>query len=187
MYRFDAWWLPDGDTHLPWVMRRVERRVKGRLTYQYHKYEGALPWCRGRRTAVDVGAPLVTARGDTSGAMPRLGRNEAGFGHQLRIQLVVLLLELHPDRHMAPFNSGRHLKGHLVLAGAAVGRSDVTHQRADAAYENLHITQFDMSTQAGTPEHDQLTGPCGLHVKVGMPLTSGSDVICTHRLVGSPI
>lgn len=56
MVRFDAWFMPDGECHMPSVMTQVNRRVKGRLTYQYHKYEGGLAWCRRRRTAVDVGA-----------------------------------------------------------------------------------------------------------------------------------
>lgn len=56
MIQFDAWWLPDGETHLPEWMTKVNRRVDGRLTYQYHKYEAALKLCRSRRLAIDVGA-----------------------------------------------------------------------------------------------------------------------------------
>lgn len=58
MFRFDDWWMPDGETHLPKIMARHDRRVKGRLTYQFHKYEGALAHCRSRRVAVDVGAHI---------------------------------------------------------------------------------------------------------------------------------
>jgi FkbM family methyltransferase len=53
---FDQWYLPDGETHLQSWMTQVNRRVDGRLTYQYHKYEAAVAWCKQRRTAVDVGA-----------------------------------------------------------------------------------------------------------------------------------
>jgi len=58
MIRFDQWWLPDGEAHLPEWMRQNNRVVDGRLTYQYHKYEGVLTYCppARRRVAVDVGA-----------------------------------------------------------------------------------------------------------------------------------
>lgn len=58
MIRFDAWWFPDGETQLPDEMSKVNLRVDGRLTWQYHKYVAALsllPLDR-RRVAVDVGA-----------------------------------------------------------------------------------------------------------------------------------
>lgn len=56
MITFDQWQLPDGETHLPEWMRTTNRRVDGRLTYQYHKYEAAIRHCRQRRVAIDVGA-----------------------------------------------------------------------------------------------------------------------------------
>ena len=56
MIRFDGWMLPDGEAHLQQWMTSVDQRVDGRLTYQSSKYRAALRNCRGRRTAVDVGA-----------------------------------------------------------------------------------------------------------------------------------
>jgi len=57
MIQFDGtWWFPDGEQHIPQWMTDADRRVEGRLTYQYHKYEIALGLCQQWRTAVDVGA-----------------------------------------------------------------------------------------------------------------------------------
>jgi len=56
MVKFDAWWLPDGETHLPEWMARTDLRVAGRLTYQYRKYALALTRCARRQVAVDIGA-----------------------------------------------------------------------------------------------------------------------------------
>lgn len=56
MIAFDRWFLPDGEQHLQTWMTHANRRVDGRLSYQYHKYEAALKHCRQRRVAVDVGA-----------------------------------------------------------------------------------------------------------------------------------
>jgi FkbM family methyltransferase len=56
MMKFDAWYLPDGEVHLPEWMRKVNRRVDGRLSYQFHKYEAVLPKIVQRRVAIDVGA-----------------------------------------------------------------------------------------------------------------------------------
>lgn len=56
MIRFDQWALPDGEAHLQGWMQKVNKRVEGRLTYQYHKYTKALSYCAQRRVAVDVGA-----------------------------------------------------------------------------------------------------------------------------------
>ena len=56
MLRFDQWVLPDGETHLPQWMTTKNRRVDGRLTYQYEKYEAAMKHCRKRTVAVDVGS-----------------------------------------------------------------------------------------------------------------------------------
>lgn len=51
-----GWWFPDGEQHLPDWMRKADKRVGGRLTYQRHKYEAVLSHVRQRRIAVDVGA-----------------------------------------------------------------------------------------------------------------------------------
>ena len=56
MFQFEHWWMPDGETHLTGLMGRLNARVDGRLTYQYHKYVAAIRACRQYRTAVDVGA-----------------------------------------------------------------------------------------------------------------------------------
>lgn len=56
MKKFDAWWFPDHEKHLQKWMTDVNRRVDGRLTYQYGKYADALAWCRARRVAIDIGA-----------------------------------------------------------------------------------------------------------------------------------
>jgi FkbM family methyltransferase len=53
---FDRWMLPAGEEHLQTWMTHKNQRVAGRLTYQYHKYEGALKFVGQRRVAVDVGA-----------------------------------------------------------------------------------------------------------------------------------
>lgn len=54
--RFDEWILPNGETHLQGWMNKVNNRIEGRLTYQYHKYEAALNLCKSRHVAIDVGA-----------------------------------------------------------------------------------------------------------------------------------
>jgi FkbM family methyltransferase len=51
-----VWHLPDGETHLPHWMTTTNRRVDGRLTYQYDKYQTALGYCPSRRVALDIGA-----------------------------------------------------------------------------------------------------------------------------------
>lgn len=56
MIRFDEWFLPDGETHLQEWMRKNNRRVKGRLTYQFEKFEAAMRFVPTRRVAIDVGA-----------------------------------------------------------------------------------------------------------------------------------
>lgn len=56
MIRFDQWALPTGETHLAEWMTTKRRRVDGRLTYQYEKYEAALGRCPSRRVAIDVGS-----------------------------------------------------------------------------------------------------------------------------------
>ena len=56
MIQHDAWFFPDGETQLPRVMTKINHRVEGRLTFQYHKYKAALGLCAQRRVAVDVGA-----------------------------------------------------------------------------------------------------------------------------------
>lgn len=49
-------WLPDGETHLVDWMRKMNRVVNGKLTYQHHKLEAALRYVKNWRAAVDVGA-----------------------------------------------------------------------------------------------------------------------------------
>jgi FkbM family methyltransferase len=56
MIRFDQWYMPDGEQHLPKRMAKWNLRVDGRLTYQYQLYELAMKRCKERRVAVDVGA-----------------------------------------------------------------------------------------------------------------------------------
>lgn len=56
MIKSDAWFLPDGEQHLPEMLVKMDRRVDGRLTYQYTKYEMALAFVKCRRVAIDVGA-----------------------------------------------------------------------------------------------------------------------------------
>lgn len=56
METFDAWKLPHGERHLQKWMRQVNKRVDGRLTYQYHKYHAAMQHVKSKRTAIDVGA-----------------------------------------------------------------------------------------------------------------------------------
>lgn len=55
-------WLPDDEEHMAEWMRRRNRRVDGRLTYQFHKYEAALAAMhrRKRRIAIDAGAHCGT-------------------------------------------------------------------------------------------------------------------------------
>lgn len=48
-------WFPDGDTHFAGQLAH-NPLVAGRGTYQYRKYQAALPHVRGRIHAVDVGA-----------------------------------------------------------------------------------------------------------------------------------
>lgn len=47
--------MPDDETHLLRMVMDSEK-VEGAGTYQYHKYKAALPWVRGRRCVLDVGA-----------------------------------------------------------------------------------------------------------------------------------
>lgn len=54
--RFDQWILPAGEKHLQQWMLKVDARVDGRLTYQYHKYQAAMGLCTHHGTAVDVGS-----------------------------------------------------------------------------------------------------------------------------------
>jgi FkbM family methyltransferase len=53
---FDKWVLPDGEVHLIDWMKRTDKRVDGRLAYQYTKYEEALKYVKQRRVAIDIGA-----------------------------------------------------------------------------------------------------------------------------------
>jgi FkbM family methyltransferase len=56
MIQIGGVWLPDGETHLVEWMKKMNRVVDGRLTYQYHKLEAALAYVKAWRVAVDVGA-----------------------------------------------------------------------------------------------------------------------------------
>jgi FkbM family methyltransferase len=58
MFKFDKWFMPEGETHLPDWMTKTNNRVDGRLAYQYTKYEQALKWCKNRRVAIDIGAHI---------------------------------------------------------------------------------------------------------------------------------
>lgn len=58
MKKFDQWYLPEHEMHLIEWMKNINRRVDGRLAYQYNKYEMALPYARGRGLAIDVGAHI---------------------------------------------------------------------------------------------------------------------------------
>jgi FkbM family methyltransferase len=49
-------WLPAHETHMTEWMKKRNAYVDGRLTYQYHKLQAAMPHTRQRRVAVDVGA-----------------------------------------------------------------------------------------------------------------------------------
>lgn len=48
--------LPDGEEHFVEWMTRRDHWVKGKLTYQYHKLEASLLFCKDFRNAVDIGA-----------------------------------------------------------------------------------------------------------------------------------
>lgn len=56
LFEEGPWWLPDGEVHLQEWMKRVNKRVNGRLAYQYHKYEKAMAFVPKHRTAIDIGA-----------------------------------------------------------------------------------------------------------------------------------
>lgn len=56
MFKFDGWMMPSGETHLPDNMTKTNRVIRGRLSYQYSKYEAAKKYVKQWRTAVDVGA-----------------------------------------------------------------------------------------------------------------------------------
>ena len=56
MQKFDKWMFPDGEEHLPQWMRQTDKRVDGRLAYQYTKYEMALSHVKKRDVAIDIGS-----------------------------------------------------------------------------------------------------------------------------------
>lgn len=57
MKRFDEWWFPDHEEHLPEWLGTVGDRQHGRLIYQGHKYRAAMKYVRpDPRRAIDVGA-----------------------------------------------------------------------------------------------------------------------------------
>jgi FkbM family methyltransferase len=53
-----GWYFPDGETHLPEWMARVNQKRDGLLQYQLAKYTAALKFVRQRRVAIDVGAHI---------------------------------------------------------------------------------------------------------------------------------
>ena len=58
MKKFDEWYFPAKEQHLPeWMAKRNDRR-NGRLTYQAHKYDEAMKHVTAYRAAVDVGAHI---------------------------------------------------------------------------------------------------------------------------------
>ena len=56
MKQFDGWMLPDHEEHLQFWMHDVNQRRHGRLSYQAHKYDLAVGYCKQKRVAVDIGA-----------------------------------------------------------------------------------------------------------------------------------
>lgn len=56
MIQFDKWVFPDGEEHLQGWMSQVNRRIDGRLTYQFGKYETCLEYIKDFRLALDIGA-----------------------------------------------------------------------------------------------------------------------------------
>jgi len=56
MMKFDEWFFPDGESHLPRWMSEMNKRIDGRLTYQHHKYEYAMQFVDNKKLAIDVGA-----------------------------------------------------------------------------------------------------------------------------------
>jgi FkbM family methyltransferase len=56
-FKEGGWWLPDRERHLQGWMTKVNKRVDGRLAYQYHKYQACFSYIRGTQNiAIDVGA-----------------------------------------------------------------------------------------------------------------------------------
>ena len=58
MKQDEQWWMPDDENHLPDHMRSVGRKVNGRLTYQYGKYQMAKAHIKQFRNVIDVGAHI---------------------------------------------------------------------------------------------------------------------------------
>lgn len=56
MFQHQGIWLPDGEKHFPEWMDENGEIVDERGTYQIRKWRACLPWIRGWRRAVDVGA-----------------------------------------------------------------------------------------------------------------------------------
>lgn len=56
MLKFDKWFFPDGETHLPEWMRNTNKVVNGRLSYQYGKYALAMPYVKNKRVCIDIGS-----------------------------------------------------------------------------------------------------------------------------------
>lgn len=56
--KFDNWWMPEYERHLPGHMRTVNQVIYGRLSYQYGKYTTAIPYIKNMRTVIDVGGHI---------------------------------------------------------------------------------------------------------------------------------
>jgi FkbM family methyltransferase len=56
MKKFDKWMFPDHEEHLQNWMRKVNKRVCDRLTYQHGKYISAMALVKNKKLAIDVGA-----------------------------------------------------------------------------------------------------------------------------------
>lgn len=58
MFKFDKWWFPDGETHMPEWMSKVGQSRNGRLSYQGGKYQESLTHVKRKKVAIDIGAHI---------------------------------------------------------------------------------------------------------------------------------
>lgn len=58
LQKFEHWWMPADESHLPGHMRALNQRVDGRLTYQVMKYNAAKKYVTNFHQAVDVGGHI---------------------------------------------------------------------------------------------------------------------------------
>jgi len=96
-------WLPDHEEHLlPFLMDRG-KWIDGRGTYQRHKLEAALGWCKQFRTAIDVGAHV-------------------GLWSMQLVKRFQRVFSFEPiAEHRACFERNLAGAGNYTLVGAAVG------------------------------------------------------------------